>query len=153
MNKDSVKAAILSRLGDQFETRLSASKKTRSAGNDSESKAEGKYDTLSIEENYLADGLAKQAHDAAADAAEIERMPTPEFGPEDPIDLGAMVKLEFADGAEWFFLASAAGGTEIEYDGIVITVLSAESPLGSQLIGARVGATIYNPTARILKVA
>ncbi|MFY8215095.1 MAG: hypothetical protein ACOVMP_00665 [Chthoniobacterales bacterium] len=152
MNKEALRAAILNHLRDQFESRLQASKKTRSAGNDSESKAEGKYDTLSIEENYLADGLAKQAHDAAAEAAEIESMPLPAFGPDDPIDLGALVELQFADGTEWFFMASAAGGLEVIHFGKTITVLSLESPLGSRLIGARVGDSITTPSARILAV-
>jgi len=152
MNKEALRAAILNHLRDQFESRLQASKKTRSAGNDAESKAEGKYDTLSIEENYLADGLAKQAHDAAAEAAEIESMPLPAFGPNDPIDLGALVELQFADGTEWFFLASAAGGVEVIHQEKTITVLSLESPLGSKLIGARVGDSLKDPSARILAV-
>jgi transcription elongation GreA/GreB family factor len=152
MNKETVRAAVLNHLRDQFESRLQASKKTRSAGNDAESKAEGKYDTLSIEENYLADGLAKQAYDAAAEAAEVESMPLPAFGPDDPIDLGALVELQFADETEWFLLASAAGGTEVVHQGNNITVLSLESPLGSRLIGAHVGDSITTPSTRILQV-
>ncbi|MEI6034240.1 MAG: hypothetical protein WCS65_08195 [Verrucomicrobiae bacterium] len=58
-------ASVLGRLREEFESRSRVSKMTREGGNDAESKAEGKYDTLAIEENYLADGLAKQALAAA----------------------------------------------------------------------------------------
>lgn len=151
-DKAVVKAAILSHLRDQFESRIQASKKTRVAGNDHESKAEGKYDTLSIEENYLADGLAKQAQKAISDAAEIEAMNPRAFAESDPIDLGALVELQFAHGTEWFFLAPAAGGTEIQHRHATITVLSMESPLGHQLAGARVGDQIEKPRASVIRI-
>ncbi|MFZ4680981.1 MAG: hypothetical protein ACOYMS_00640, partial [Terrimicrobiaceae bacterium] len=61
MNKTLLIQAIIDVLREEFETLQTSSKRTRAAGNDAESKAEGKYDTRSTEENYLADGLAKQA--------------------------------------------------------------------------------------------
>lgn len=150
--KQQVRAAILERLREEFESRLRVSKQTRELGSNAESKAEGKYDTLAIEENYLADGLARQAQSAAIAAAEIENMPLPAFGEGDVIDLGALVEVRFSDSAEWFFLAPGGGGTEVCCDGISITVVTPESPLGGQLDGARVGDTLTRPDARILQV-
>jgi len=86
MNKQEIVASILDRLREEFESRNRVSKLTREGGNDAESKAEGKYDTLAIEENYLADGLAKQAVAAAEAIAEIEKMPLRSFSKGDPID-------------------------------------------------------------------
>lgn len=152
MNKEKIRAAILDQLRGAFESRLRVSRQTREQGNNSESKAEGKYDTLSIEENYLADGLAKQAHAAAEAAAEIESMSVRDFSPDDEIDLGALVKIEFSESAEWFFLAPAGGGTEVVFNGEMVTVITPESPLGLQLIGGRIGIQTVSPAAKVLRV-
>ena len=152
MNKQEIVASILDRLREEFESRTRVSKITREGGNDAESKAEGKYDTLAIEENYLADGLARQALAAAEAIAEIEKMPLRTFTRDDPIDLGALVQIEFPGTREWFFLAPSGGGTEVSHEGTTVTVITPESPLGSQLIGAQVGDRIAAPAARIIRV-
>lgn len=152
MNKPEILAKIIERLREEFETRWRVSKLTREEGNDAESKAESKYDTLSIEENYLADGLAKQALAAADAIAGIEKMNLRAFTKDDPIDLGALVELEFPGAREWFFLAPSGGGTEILHGNKVVTVITPESPLGSQLIGSSIGNRTSAPAARIVCV-
>ena len=152
MNKKEIVASILERLREEFEIRNRVSKITREVGNDAESKAEGKYDTLAIEENYLADGLAKQALAAAEAMAEIEKMPLRTFTGDDPIDLGALVELDFSDSREWFLLSRSGGGTEVQHEGTTVTVITPESPLGSQLIGSRVGDRTSVTSARIIRV-
>ncbi|HEX4085654.1 MAG TPA: hypothetical protein VHY22_12130 [Chthoniobacteraceae bacterium] len=149
MNKAAVVQAIADAIQGEFDTLRATSKKTRAAGNDAESKAEGKYDTRSTEDNYLADGLARQAHAAAQAAAAYEDFRPPAFGPDTPIDLGALVQLSLPEETHWFFLGPAGGGIEITVDGIQITVLTPESPLGRQLIGRNSGATTASPKARI----
>ena len=152
MNKQEIVGSILDRLREEFESRSRVSKITREGGNDAESKAEGKYDTLAIEENYLADGLARQALAAAEAIAEIEKMPLRTFAGDDPIDLGALVEIEFPGAREWFFLAPSGGGTEVQHEGTTVTVITPESPLGSQLIGSRAGDRTSAPSAKILRV-
>ena len=152
MNKQEIVGSILDRLREEFESRSRVSKITREGGNDAESKAEGKYDTLAIEENYLADGLARQALAAAEAIAEIEKMPLRTFAEDDPIDLGALVQIEFPGAREGFFLAPSRGGTEVQHEGTAVTVITPESPLGSQLIGSRVGDRIPVPAASIIRV-
>jgi len=152
MDKKQIVAAILEKLRDEFESRQSASKSTRSTGNDSESKAENKYDTLSIEQNYLADGLAKQAQAAAQAAAAYEKLTLRDFAPDDPIDLGALVEVEFPGEKEWFFLSPAAGGIELVHEGRPLTVITPESPLGSQLVERKAGDALDSSRARIRSV-
>ena len=152
MKKSDIVAAILEKLREEFDTRRAVSKRTRSAGNDAESKAESKYDTLSIEENYLADGLAKQAQAAATAAAAYEKFALRDFGPGDAIDRGALVELEFPDGREWFFLGPAGGGIEVAADRKAITIVTPESPLGGQLMGRKSGGAIAAPRATIRAV-
>ena len=152
MRKSDIVALILERLREEFESRRRISKSTRQEGNDAESKAESKYDTLSIEENYLADGLAKQALAAAAAIADIEKLPLRDFGGDEQIDFGALVELEFTGSTEWFFLAPSGGGTEVLYEGTTITVITPDSPLGSQLPGARPGDRTIAPHGRVVGV-
>lgn len=152
MNKQAIVDAILAELEDGFDTFRAVSQRTRAAGNDSESKAEGKYDTRSIEENYLADGLARQALATAEAAQAFSGLPVVEFGKASPIDIGALVQVAFPDETAWFFLGPAAGGVEVEEEGQVITVLTRESPLGSQLIGRKAGEKIPSPKVKIISV-
>lgn len=152
MDKFQIVRSILEKLREEFESRRAASKSTRSTGNDSESKAENKYDTLSIEQNYLADGLAKQAQTAALAAAAYEKLRLQDFEPDEPIDLGALIEVRFSNESEWFFLGPAAGGMEVTHEGRAITILTPESPLGSQLLDRKAGDATTSPKARILSV-
>lgn len=152
MNKKELVSLVVEALREEFESSLRSSKNTRAAGNDNESKAEGKYDTRSTEENYLADGLARQARAAAEAADAVEKMVLRDFGPTDPIDLGALMKLSFPGETLWFFLAPAGGGIEVNVDGEAITIITPESPLGAQLIGLLAGKSTQSPKAKILEV-
>lgn len=151
MNKAAIIEAIRSALREEFETFQNSSKQTRAAGNDPESKSEGKYDTRSIEENYLADGLARQAMASAEAAAAYDKLELRAFDAESPLDLGALARLKFPDETLWFFLGPSGGGIEVNVDGELITVVTPESPLGSQLLGSKVGGKTATG-ARVLAV-
>jgi len=153
MDKSAIVASILERLREEFESLTRISKATRDGGNDAESKATSKYDTLAIEENYLADGLARQAIAAAEAIADIEKLPLRAFTKDEPIDLGALVELEFPGAKEWFFLAPSGGGTEVTHEETTVTVITPKSPLGSQLLAARLGSRTTAPVAKIVRVA
>ncbi len=150
MNKALLIQAIIDVLREDFANQQNSSKQVRSAGSDSESKAEGKYDTRSTEENYLADGLARQALATMEAASAYENFSAPDFDADTPLDLGALVELVFPDGKEWFFLGPAGGGIEVSYENRSVTVITPESPLGRQLIGRHVGESTTAPQAKIL---
>lgn len=152
MDKSRIVFLILEQLREAFGARHAASRQTRAAGNDEQSKAENKYDTQSIEQNYLADGLARQAQAAMQAAAAYEKLRLHQFSPHEPIDLGALVELEFSDGREWFFLGPAGGGIAVIHDGKSVTVLTPEAPLGAQLLDRRAGDTFAHPPATIRSV-
>lgn len=153
MSKATIIHAIVEKLREEFDNFRSASKKTRSAGNDAESKSEGKYDTRSTEENYLADGLAKQAAAIAQAAVAFEKVEPRDFAPEETIDVGALIQVKFPGETEWFFLGPAGGGIEISEDHLHLTVITPESPLGGFLIGKCAGDLIPELKARIVSVA
>lgn len=148
MKKSKIIEVVLEHLRADFDRRQSAARRTREQGNDAESKSEGKYDTRSTEENYLADGLARQALEAAAAAEAIEQMPIRDFARGEAIDLSALVELEFAKETEFFLIATAGGGTEVVWDKKTIVVLTPESPLGSRLIGRHAGERVGDATIK-----
>ena len=152
MNKTLLIEAIIDALREDFENLQNSSRQTRAGGSDAESKAEGKYDTRSTEENYLADGLAKQALVAAQAAAACEKLPLLHFDAETPIDLSALIQIEFPDERAWFFLAPAGGGIKVNCEGRPVTVLTPESPLGARLLGLKVGDTTTAPKTSVLAV-
>lgn len=152
MDKTKIVASILEALRETFGARHAASRQTRAAGNDEQSKAENKYDTQSIEQNYLADGLARHAQAAVLAATAYEKLPVRPFAADEPIDLGALVELEFSDGREWFFLGPAGGGIAVEAEGKTVTVLTPDAPLGAQLLDRRLGDSVERPSARIRAV-
>ncbi len=152
MNKSHILALVLEKLREEMESRRKVSKLTREQGNDPESQAKSKYDTLSIEENYLADGLAQMAVSSAQAIEALESLALHEFTENEPISVGALIELEFSDDREWFFLTPSGGGTEVSHDGVNITVITVESPLGSQLLGAQPGSRTHAPPAKVLRV-
>jgi transcription elongation GreA/GreB family factor len=152
MDKALIIQAIIDVLREDFASQQNSSRQIRSAGNDGETKAEGKYDTRSTEENYLADGLARQAHATAQAVSSYESFHAPPFETDAEIDLGALVELKFPDGKEWFFLGPVNGGIEVTVTTRTITVITPESPLGTQLIGRKAGESTTAPKAKILSV-
>lgn len=152
VNKTKVHRAIIEALRAEFSNFLAISKQTRATGNDPQTKAEGKYDTRSTEENYLADGQAKQAHAARLAAVAFENLTPREFTEEDVIEPGALLLLELPGEKMWFFLGPAAGGLEVTVDQKTVTVITPESPLGRQLAGLKLGGSMNVPQARVLEV-
>jgi len=150
VKKDIVIQTIIEKLHQEYDVLIQSSKSTREAGNDSESKAEGKYDTRSIEDNYLADGLSRQALAMAQAADAYKNLTARKFEAGASVDVGALMQLNLLNEKHWFFLGPAGGGIEITCEGKEITVLTPESPLGSQLIGLKVGATTNSPKAKVL---
>lgn len=152
MDKAAIISAIVGALRGEFETLQGTSQKTRAAGNDEESKSEGKYDTRSTEDNYLADGLARQALGAAQAAGAYDKFVAPGYDAGMGIDLGALVEVELAGERCWFFLGPAGGGIEVDCEGVVVTVLTPESPLGRQLVGLKVGDVTMAPKGKVCAV-
>jgi hypothetical protein len=152
LDKAKILQAILDRLGADFEDHQATSKRTRAASNDAETKSEGKYDTRSTEENYLADGLAKKAFAAAQAAKAFRDLDAENFSSDQPIDLGALVELSLDGERAWFFLGPTAGGIEVECGGQLVTVITRGSPLGDQIYGKKLGDLTSTPKARIESV-
>ena len=139
MNKRAVIKKIITKLIGELEIYFRAAQFSRAEATHESSKAESKYDTRGLEASYLARGQSKQAAELEAAIAEFEKLPLKKFGADDPIGIGALVELENGGETLFYFVGPRAGGTEVMHDKQEILVITAQSPLGEQLIGKKSG--------------
>jgi transcription elongation GreA/GreB family factor len=153
-----MKSDLVELIREELRTRLDrlakAAMAAHAAATDPGSKAEGKYDTRSLEESYLATGQARQVKELAETLQIFENLRLREFSAGEEIAPGALVEVE-RDGGEklLFLLAPASGGLEIMHGGKEITLLSPDSPLYAMLSGRAVGETLEAPPFRICGVS
>ena len=85
-------------------------------------------------------------------------MPARNFGPGEPISLGALINLETNGRSTHYLMGPRAGGTEILHDKKEILVITPQSPLGEQLVGQKAGEALQlklgneRRTAKIIAV-
>ncbi len=139
MNKRELLGLIVARLQTELELLTTAALATHAEATDEENKAEDKYDTRGLEASYLAHGQSKAAEETALALTQFQALALRDFGPGEPISLGALVALE---GSARYFMGPRAGGTEIELNGTTVLVITPQSPLGRQLLGRKQGDTV-----------
>lgn len=144
---------IRSDLRERLERLARAAMEAHAAATDPGSKAEGKYDTRSLEASYLAAGQARQVDEWAEALRIFEVWNLPEFGPGDAVDAGALVEVRMAGETACFFLAPVAGGMVFRHEGREVTLLTPDSPLYQQLVDLRVGDVLERPPLTIAAVS
>ena len=150
VNKADILTLIIASLKDELETCLAAAKAASSAATDPDSKAENKYDTRSLEASYLARGQALRVAELEEALHAFNSMTVRRFDTDDGAALSALVSVK-ADGAEsHYFLAPSAGGTEVQYEGHEIMVITPGSPLGQKLMGRKPGDQVSLPMGHAL---
>lgn len=152
-----MKSQILDQVRSELRTRLErlakAAFEAHAAATDPGSRAEGKYDTRSLEASYLAAGQARQVDDLAASLRVFEALSLPDFRPDAEIDAGALVLADLDREPAGFLLVPACGGMVVEHEGLEITLLGPESALYRKLVGMRAGEYLAMPPLRISRVA
>ena len=106
---------------------------------DEQSRAENKYDTRGLEASYLAHGQSGQVIETEQAREQFLALRVRDFGPDEPIGVGALLELEGDGERLWYFVGPAAGGTEVVCDGRELLVITPPSPLGRLLMDRRVG--------------
>jgi endo-alpha-1,4-polygalactosaminidase (GH114 family) len=128
-----------------LERLVRAASEAHAAATDPGSKAEGKYDTRSLEASYLAAGQARQVDDLAASLRTFEALNLPVFEPHHAIDAGALVETQLYNETSYFLLVPTAGGLDLLHEGRQITLLTPESPLYQRLLGLHVADSLSAP--------
>ena len=144
---------IRAELRAQLERLTKAAMEAHAAATDPGSKAEGKYDTRSLEASYLAAGQARQVDELAEAVRIFEALTLPDFNMDSPIDAGALVEVELAGEALFFLLVPTSGGLIVSHDDREITLLTPASGLYRKLLGLRIGDSLDEPALTVTEVA
>ena len=138
MEKSGIVRALLEKLEQELRRHQQANEKAVAGATDSESRAESKWDTGGLEASYLARGHAKQF---ALLSTQVQRLRgfVPSTFSNRPIGMGALVECEANGYAFQVLLLDCGGGIELSVDGIEVTVVTPESPLGAALLNKREG--------------
>lgn len=144
---------IRSDLRASLERLAKAAQEAHAAATDPGSKAEGKYDTRSLEASYLAAGQARQVDELAESLRIFESVRFEDFQITDEIDRGALVEVDLRGETTYFLLVPTCGGRAIVHDGLEITLLSPESGLYRKLLGMRLGDELDEPPLRVTEVS
>jgi transcription elongation GreA/GreB family factor len=140
MNKRPIVEAIVAALEVELESYLRSARAAHAEATDEQNKAENKYDTRGLEASYLAEAQTRQATDLEQSIQQFQSLSLAAFGPDDPIELGAVVELEQVGKTTIYFIGPRAGGVEITHRGREIVVITPNSPIGQQLVGQKAGA-------------
>jgi transcription elongation GreA/GreB family factor len=139
VNKRELVQKVIQQLTAEVQSFFKAARAAHAEATHEQSKAEDKYDTRGLEASYLARGQSRQAAEIEQAIAEFQKLSLRDFSPNDPIDVGAYVELNGKRENACYFIGPRAGGTEVDYEGKEILVITPHSPLGQQLVGKRKG--------------
>ncbi len=151
MERKSAIHALQAQVKKQLETAQNAFKASRSTVTSDESKQEGKYDTRGLEESYLAHGLSQKINDFEEIEVFLESCLMAE--PSTEVVLGSLVQGRLNNESVAYLLAPKGGGLEALVSEVEVTVVTPESPLGSQLLTLKAGQTTSTPAVYITSVS
>ena len=139
MNKRTLVEKIIAQLAEEVESYARSARASQAEATDEQSKAENKYDTRGLEASYLAHGQSRQAAETEEAIGQFRGMVLRNFEADDAIDIGALVEVDRQGEVARYFIGPRAGGTEIVHAGKTVLVITPQSPLGQQLMGAKAG--------------
>jgi hypothetical protein len=158
MDKTALYSSVLAALKEELDATVAAAKDAADYATDEESRAESEWDTQGLEASYLARGQAEHARELMT-AIDMTRDLADQGGKVDDshAHTGSLLRVSIADGEpEWFLLSPAAGGLEIQAEGMgLVTVITPQSPVGHAVVGKTDGATFRLPSGvegRILRL-
>jgi len=156
VTRQAVLNQILAVLREELQTLTQAAQGSFAAATDPDSRAENKYDTRTLEASYIARGQARRVMELQEAVQAFAALTVKSPAPAASIQLGSLATLQAPWGEEHFFLGPFAGGTEVQFEGAEIFVITPASALGQKLAGRHPGDIILlrpDAPARISRVA
>jgi hypothetical protein len=138
-DKRKVIEALLQHLSELAVQATNAANATREGATHPEAKPENEKDTRALEQSYLARGQASRVAELTQQIQSLRFMPIRPFGPGDAIAMGALVTLRAEKEVRCLFLAPCGGGIGLSIDGVVVFVVTPQSPIGAGVRGRAVG--------------
>ncbi len=138
------KSALYQQLVDNLTADLAiamqAALVAHAASINAETQPDNKYDTLSLESSYIAQGYANRGQQLRKSLQACNDLILRYFTSEMPISLSALVEIEYATSEKrMIFIAPAAGGMKVDCAGNIVNIITPESPLAKSLLGQKVG--------------
>lgn len=138
INKLNLLKVIVAELQDAAVRARAAAEQARETATNKENAAENRYDTLGLEAAYLAHGQSARVLKLESDAAAFRELGL-EVSAAKRVGIGSLVTLEDEAGGERVvYLGPAAGGLMVRSEGVDVTIITVESPLGSALVNAAI---------------
>ncbi|HEY8279646.1 MAG TPA: transcription elongation factor GreAB [Bdellovibrionota bacterium] len=139
MDKQSLLQNVISQLEGELAKARSAAMASHEAATAEENRPENQFDTRALEASFLARGQAARVAELEHSIKVLRELPMKAFGKSEPIQAGALVTLD-CDGTELMhFVLPAGAGLQASAGSKRIPVVTANSPLGAELLGKIVG--------------
>ena len=140
IDKQKLLSQIIEQLKKDHQLLLQAATAAHAAATHAENIPDSKYETLSVEASYIAQGQANRAQDILKAIKSFRGLELQKLPADGSIRLGALVLLEEEDNLQrQIFLGPASGGLKLKYEGSEIMVITPDSPLGENLLGRKMG--------------
>lgn len=140
MNKKEIAQLFIFKLEDQILKQKKVLDETRSLANDSPSANESHSDTSKFQLGNLA--LAQESRVRELENT-LEKLRSIIFSPNDKITIGAIFILDCTDKKiRHYFVFDGAQGINAEVEGITMTAISTESPIGVSAFGKKKGDSV-----------
>lgn len=140
LDKTALLHAIRARLEADLHQARRAAQSAYEAATDKANIAENKYDTLGLEASYLATGQARRAEEIRQALSAFRHLAPRPFDAQRGIQLGALICLADADGAQQqVFLGPDGAGIMLLLKGQRVTLITPRAPLGQALLGKTEG--------------
>lgn len=137
---------VLAQITEALQAELSnlteAARAAREAATHEESKPEDQYDTRGLEASYLAGAQAERALQVQQMMTYFRQLATEPSATGGVIGPGCLVELVSSGKKVRYLLAAMGGGISVSIDGVMLSVITPQAPLGEALTGARVGEEI-----------
>ena len=147
-DKEFIRQGILRQLRIEHQNAIRSARVAHEAATNDESKAENKYDTRGLEASYLAEGQSRRVAELEDALAVYEKIELIQFDDDTPVRITALVTLEDEhEDSQDLFIGPLSGGLKIKSNEREYLLVTPNAPLGSALIGKRVGdeVTINTP--------
>jgi len=133
VNKQEIIDQLLSKAKDDHQKAKTAFDQSREHATGADMKAEGKYDTRSIEASYIAGAQQVRLTELEQEIKLLEEISIEHIN--DSVSVGSLVHLLHNGSKRLYFISSTSGGHMLKIEEHVVLIISAFSPLGVELIG------------------
>lgn len=141
MNKAELIAAICRKVESDLNAVDAAAAAAHEAATSPENKSENQYDTRGIEASYLAGAQAKRVAELEEILIACQATHPKDFTADEVIAPTALVGLEFGTKKSSVLILAKGAGISVDFNGVTVQTITAQSPLGEALIGSKVGDT------------